>query len=152
MTLSLHTASRVTARRGAASAALAIALALAAPARAAEPLGVSHRGVQPDSVVPVFQTPAIDLAAALARADAKRPSDVPAPLEYAIPFEVNLTPSNSGTWEVVDLGRKGRFWLWRLQIESPAAKSVNLGFTRFQLPPGASLSVYSPDYRAGGSP
>jgi len=60
---------------------------------------------------------------------------------YAVPRAVSLTPQTSGTWEELKDGR----WLWRLRIRAQAAVSLNLGFTRFRLPAGARLQIYSAD-------
>jgi len=61
------------------------------------------------------------------------------PERFAIPEEVSLTPDASGTWETLPSGRS----LWRLRINSPDVLSLNLGFTRFWLPPEARMLVYS---------
>src|SRR5262245_33467588 len=108
------------------------ALWLGAAAAAQEPLGVSRTDLEPQSAIPLFQTPPVDVEAQLARATAKRDPAEPAPMEFAQVFEVHLTPETSGAWELVDLGRRGRVWLWRLAIESPNALSVNLGFTTYR--------------------
>jgi hypothetical protein len=63
------------------------------------------------------------------------------PPRYAIPRSVLLTPATSGTWEEV----AGGLWLWRLRIRAEGAASLNLGFTRFRLPEGARLQIYSAD-------
>jgi lysyl endopeptidase len=60
---------------------------------------------------------------------------------YAVPHTVHLTPKTSGTWEELPDGQ----WLWRLRIRAEAAVSLNLGFTRFKLPAGGRLQVYSAD-------
>jgi hypothetical protein len=46
-----------------------------------------------------------------------------------------------GTWETLPDGQA----LWRLRIRAPGATSLNLGFTRFQLPRGAVLALYAAD-------
>jgi lysyl endopeptidase len=64
------------------------------------------------------------------------------PPRFAIPEQVALTPANSGTWEDVGKGLK----LWRLRIIGrEGTTSLNLGFTRFKLPPNARLLLYSTD-------
>ncbi|MDB4285569.1 serine protease, partial [bacterium] len=47
----------------------------------------------------------------------------------------------SGTWEERDDGTL----LWRLMVRSVGAKTLNLGFSRFHMPEGGELYVYSPD-------
>ncbi len=62
---------------------------------------------------------------------------------FAVPMEVYVTPENHGTWEITveDMA------VWRLRIYSEGAKSLNLGFTKYYMPPGGSLVLYSPDYK-----
>jgi hypothetical protein len=60
------------------------------------------------------------------------------PPRYAIPQAVSMTPATAGTWEEVGAGLR----LWRLRITSPGALSLNLGFSRYHLPPGAHLFIY----------
>lgn len=63
------------------------------------------------------------------------------PPRFALPNDVRLAPAASGTWEDLD----PEHLLWRLRIVSTGALSLNLGFTRFRLPEGASLHLYSAD-------
>jgi hypothetical protein len=52
-----------------------------------------------------------------------------------------MTPGTRGTWEPLD----DQTWLWRLRISCPEALSINLGFTRYHMPPGARLFIYAVD-------
>ncbi|MEM9304324.1 MAG: Ig-like domain-containing protein, partial [Pseudomonadota bacterium] len=70
------------------------------------------------------------------------------PRQYAVPMKVAATPSSHGRWESLDDG--GRRWL--LTVTVPGATDVNLGFDRFELPPGASLTVLSPAHRMHRGP
>ncbi len=63
------------------------------------------------------------------------------PRRFGVPFEVDYSLDNSGTWDVLPSG--GR--LWRLRIESPGAFSINLVYDRFHLPRGATFHVYNED-------
>ena len=68
-----------------------------------------------------------------------RAAQAPGPVRFAVPQEVSLTPATHGTWEqLADGGR-----LWRLQVVSAGATDLNFGFTRFRLPPGATLHILS---------
>ncbi|HEX4963543.1 MAG TPA: hypothetical protein VF173_22125 [Thermoanaerobaculia bacterium] len=66
------------------------------------------------------------------------------PPRYAVPQPVHLSPWTSGTWEELADGTQ----LWRLRIRAAGATSLNLGFTRFRLPEGARLRVYSADWES----
>jgi lysyl endopeptidase len=63
----------------------------------------------------------------------------PVPHRFAVAADVSYTLNDSGTWQTVTGGR-----LWRLRIQSPGAKSLNLGITRFDMPDGAKLWIYDP--------
>ena len=52
--------------------------------------------------------------------------------------DVELTPFNSGQWI-----RKSNEHIWTLEIESPGAKMINLGFTDYALPENATLTIRS---------
>ena len=80
----------------------------------------------------------------LAREDLDR-QEQGLPDRFALPEEVSLTPNGAGTWETLPSGRS----LWRLRINSPGVLSLNLGFTRFWLPPGARMLIYPAN---GGGP
>lgn len=59
--------------------------------------------------------------------------------KFAHSFPVNLSPENSGKWYQ---GTNG-FNCWKLIIQSPDAKSINLIFDNFKLPEKARLFVYN---------
>jgi hypothetical protein len=63
------------------------------------------------------------------------------PYRFAIPRRVVITPDANGMWEEID----NETWLWRIHITSPGATSISLGFTRYLMPPGGSLFIYSAD-------
>ena len=60
-------------------------------------------------------------------------------LQFAYPFDVNLTPLNSGAWFSGDDG----YSVWKLTIHSENAESVYLIFNDFELPDNAKLFVFS---------
>ncbi|MFK7936627.1 MAG: T9SS type A sorting domain-containing protein [Saprospiraceae bacterium] len=76
---------------------------------------------------------------------ARRPGRAPA---FAEAISVNITPSSHGHWEKLANGNE----LWRVRLKSLGAKSLNLGFTTFQLPTSASLILYTPDYETVRGP
>jgi hypothetical protein len=92
--------------------------------------------------------PKIDTERLLAedRARGKDPQH-PAPHSFAVAADVAFTLDNSGTWQTLADGR-----LWRLRIQSPGAKNLNLGITRFDMPDGAKLWIYDPAHTHGEGP
>ena len=63
------------------------------------------------------------------------------PYRFAVRRPVDITPDEYGTWERLDDG----VLLWRLQLTSPGAVSLNLGFSEFHMPPSGRCFVYSVD-------
>lgn len=59
--------------------------------------------------------------------------------EFAVPLEVAIDPSNEGTWETLPDDSK----VWRIRIYSAGASSINLGFSKFRLPEGSQMYLYS---------
>ena len=88
--------------------------------------------------VPVLELEAVNRAALLAE-DEARAAAGPGPLRIAAPSDVKITPAEDGVWETLPDG--GR--LWRLRIHAPKATDLNFGFTRYRLPPGATLHIVS---------
>ncbi|MEZ5064459.1 MAG: FlgD immunoglobulin-like domain containing protein [bacterium] len=60
-----------------------------------------------------------------------------APLQFADPVAVSITPATHGTWETFPDGSR----LWRLRFDAPGATDLNLGLTHFRLPVGATFHV-----------
>ena len=106
-----------------------------ASARQGDPPESRVQPVQALGSIAVRTLPSVDVGARLAE-DLEAP---PGPQRFAIPEEINVTPSTAGTWEQLSDG--GR--LWRLRFHSPGATDLNFGFTRFWLPRGATLHVVS---------
>ncbi len=61
--------------------------------------------------------------------------------KFAVNLETSISPSTHGNWETLASGHA----LWRLRIISKNAKSLNLGFTKYNMPRGGTLILYSPD-------
>jgi len=60
---------------------------------------------------------------------------------FAETMEVFVTPDTHGNWEELENGNM----VWRLRILSTDAKSLNLGFTKYFMPAGGTLVLYSMD-------
>jgi|APTNR8051073442_1049403.scaffolds.fasta_scaffold01987_4 hypothetical protein len=61
------------------------------------------------------------------------------PMRFGYPMDAGFTMENSGTWTTLPEG--GR--IWRLAINAPGAKSINLLYDAFWLPSGATLYIYN---------
>ncbi|MCH7545520.1 MAG: choice-of-anchor J domain-containing protein [Planctomycetes bacterium] len=97
------------------------------------------RPVNPVELVDVRLMPGIDLLMVEEEDLARDAQGLP--YRFAIANDVFLTPENSGTWEQLDRDT----WLWRLRLVSAGAVSINLGFTRYDMPEGGTLFVYTTD-------
>ncbi|MCH7573266.1 MAG: hypothetical protein IH891_10160, partial [Planctomycetes bacterium] len=97
------------------------------------------QSVNPVEMVDVRLMPGIDLQAVEEEDLARDAQGLP--YRFAIANNVFLTPQNSGTWEQLDRDT----WLWRLRLVSANAASINLGFTRYIMPEGGTLFVYTTD-------
>ena len=60
---------------------------------------------------------------------------------FAETFEVDIRPETHGHWEQLANGKA----VWRLRLLSKDAHSLNLGFTKYYMPPNGSLIIYTPD-------
>lgn len=60
------------------------------------------------------------------------------PFRFAYPFDVSLSPNNSGTWY-----NTTKVNIWQLRIRSSGAYSLNLIFDRYRLPENARLFLIS---------
>ncbi len=63
------------------------------------------------------------------------------PWRFGTELAVNLNSVNSGVWDEMSNGDR----IWRLNIQSNGAKTLNFIFDDFYLPPGATLYLYSDD-------
>ena len=65
---------------------------------------------------------------------------------FATPIPVSVTPATAGRWDIF-----GTVAVWRFRLYSAGARSLNLGFTQYQMPEGGTLYIYDPkkDLREG---
>lgn len=89
--------------------------------------------------------PTVNLAALQAE-DAVNDLQKDIPWRFGYNHTVQLNPQNSGQWHNVAGGK-----VWTLGIHCPEAQSINLTFSKYKLPKGAKLFLYSSDkqYVAG---
>jgi PKD repeat protein len=62
---------------------------------------------------------------------------------FARHFDVNATMFDAGVWTELSNGDR----IWRLKLKSNNALSTALFFDNFYIPQGATLHVYTPDYK-----
>jgi lysyl endopeptidase len=117
-------------------AAFVLASALFARSLSAQPTAQSRRVMEFESVARAMIAP-LDLST-IEKEDRER-AESGAPPRFAIPHQALMTPANDGTWESLDNNEM----LWRLRVASPSAVSMNLGFTRYHMPVGGRLYIYS---------
>lgn len=111
------------------------------------PVSMMGEGRPLDSV-PEIVMPPVDGAALLAEDEERMGDQLDAPNRFAFAHGVNLRPADEGTWEVLGDGSR----LWRLRVRSDGALSLNVGFTTFRLPEGATFHFYAPDGRETWGP
>ena len=61
---------------------------------------------------------------------------------FAFPYDTLLSSERTGSWETLGDGSR----IWRLSVYSPGARSINLIFSRFDIPENARMFLYTPDY------
>ncbi|WP_345424451.1 SdrD B-like domain-containing protein [Halioxenophilus aromaticivorans] len=78
-----------------------------------------------------------------AAARAKQPKSYV--LQFAEPQSVAVKPN---AWQEVQVPNGSKaiaMSVWRTEVKSPGAFSLNFGFSRYQMPEGGSLHIYTPD-------
>lgn len=100
------------------------------------------QGLQRVSSMPMFRLPAINMSSSRAAA---LPRGKPGPLQFAQPFAYSIKMAQTSGWQ--KLAYQGqKVDVLRYQIESPNALSLNLGFSRYNMPKGGQLFIYADDY------
>lgn len=94
--------------------------------------------------IPVFSAPILDITP-YKNEDAITDLHKDIPWRFGIEQHVNLNLSNAGKWDTLNNGDR----LWRLNLESPNALSINLNFSDFFLPNGAQFFVYNKNETLG---
>ena len=96
--------------------------------------------LQLDKNVPTFTLPPLDMEKVNAEDQANK--DNSKIIRTGIVRPVNLTLQNSGVWTTLDNGDR----IWRLVIDAQGATYTTLLYENFELPQGAKLYLYQPDY------
>lgn len=85
--------------------------------------------------IPMHSLSALSMRKAVSDAESKS-----RPLQFAVSAAMPLTLED-GSWQKLDKDN----WSWRTRVYSSGAQTLNLHFSKFQLPDGASLWLYDPD-------
>lgn len=93
------------------------------------------KNTAPAAVMPSFNMQAI------LDEDAITDLEIAKPLRFAKKFDVDLNIFNSGEWTVLQNGDR----IWRLNVKSPGAKTINFLMDRYELPVGGELYLYNDD-------
>ncbi len=94
--------------------------------------------------IPIKYMPSVN--AEQLRAEDEENADIPGPYRFGYVIDSDLSLKNSGVWDVLPNGDR----IWRLQIACIDAKSVNINYAHFELPPGAKFFVYGNKYTENG--
>jgi hypothetical protein len=87
----------------------------------------------------VIEMPSVDKFLSAENDDNQTSPNKLKPFRFAYPFEVNLTPENSGEW----LQGENGYAVWKITIRSAGAKSLNIIFDEFILSETARIFLYS---------
>lgn len=96
-------------------------------------------GVMSMKEVDLVRTDVLDFETAMQ--ESARMAETGGPLRFAIPVESDYTVDNAGTWETLPGGKV----LWRLRVASPGALTLNIGFTRYNMPDGGTMTLLTTD-------
>lgn len=122
------------------------AAALQASASDLRPTAFSDR-LPAEHTVEVRSMPGVDVARLRAE-DARRAAKlVDAPVRFAAPLAVDISPDTAGDWDVA-----GDRLVWRLRVQSRGALSLNFGFDQFHLPEGGHMLLYPAGLARGADP
>lgn len=126
---------------------LVILLVLCLQASVSLTAQISHGGKPLSATLPgtrsaaMFEEmPPFDIKEQL-RIDSLNESDLRSGFHFAYKFMTDFTPENSGTRFTLADGTR----VWRLGIRSAGAYSINVMFSKYELPEGAQLFLYNPD-------
>lgn len=85
--------------------------------------------------------PELDLGKANAEDAAEDAKGNPGGWRFALPYEVQVSPSTHGKWKRQADGQM----IWQYRVQAPSAVHVNFGFGTYWLPDGAELRVEATD-------
>lgn len=100
---------------------------------------------QPAAHVEIRSYGALDLDAVAAEDAAREAAG--GPHRFAVPHDTSLDIRHVGLWE-----QRGDTSIWRYRVQAAKAASLNIGFTRFHVPPSARLYIYDTAHRQVAGP
>ncbi len=109
----------------------------AAAASDVRPAALDHR-LPAEHTVEVRNMPRVDNARLLAEDLQHRAPRRDAPVRFATPHAVSISPLDAGDWDELD----AETLIWRLRIESRDALSLNFGFDEYHMPEGGRMLIY----------
>jgi len=110
------------------------------------PAAFSHR-LPAEHTVEVKSMPGVDVARLKAE-DARRSAKLAeAPVRFAAPLAVDITPATAGDWD-----EAGGMLVWRLRVQSKDALTLNFGFSEYHMPEGGHMLVYPAGLRSDAGP
>lgn len=92
------------------------------------------------SIPPVVKLPRLDIEKLIKEDEEERERGFIYLPRFGKDVDVNYSLANSGNWEDVEHGK-----LWKLEIFSDGALSLNMMFDQFFLSEGAELNIYNRD-------
>ncbi|MBP6216263.1 MAG: hypothetical protein KA391_02605, partial [Luteimonas sp.] len=90
--------------------------------------------------------PGVDVARLRAEDSRRSAKLANAPVRFAAPLAVDITPTSAGDWDQL-----GDNLVWRMRIQSKGALSLNFGFREYHMPEGGRLLVYPAGLKANAS-
>ena len=126
-------------------AGLLAAGAAQAAAGDARPAAFNHR-LPAEHTVEVKSLPGVDVARLKAEAARRSAKLANAPVRFAAPLAVDITPATAGDWD-----EAGDMLVWRLRVQSKDALTLNFGFSEYHMPEGGHMLVYPAGLRSNAS-
>ncbi|WP_166815988.1 PKD domain-containing protein [Luteimonas yindakuii] len=111
------------------------------------PAAFDHR-LPAEHTVEVRTMPRVDNARLLAEDLRDRAPRRDAPVRFATPHRVSITPVDAGDWDQLDADTL----VWRLRVESKGALSLNFGFDEYRMPAGGHMLIYPAGLPRGADP
>lgn len=86
--------------------------------------------------------PEFDLQDMIAQDQLQEQQDLKKPYRFGKKFQVAMDLFNSGQWTQLDNGDR----IWRLNVVSVGARTMNFVLDQYSLPPGAQMYIYNNDH------